>query len=67
MAIKLNLASPCGDCGAEDGHPNGNTGSIRPARLAAERFGFPPGTKICKSCYEKWRYRLKIGLLRESA
>jgi hypothetical protein len=63
--IKLNLASPCDDCGHTGGHLN--TGNVRPARLAAERFGFPPGSKVCKACYEKWRYRLRIGILKESA
>lgn len=31
-------------------------------RLAAERFGFPAGSMICKACYEKWRYRHKNGM-----
>jgi cbb3-type cytochrome oxidase subunit 1 len=48
-------AVPCSDCGAEDGHLN--TGNVRPARLSGVRFGFAPGAVLCKTCYEKHRYR----------
>jgi hypothetical protein len=53
----ITLADPCDDCGDTGGHLN--TGNVRPARLAAERFGFPAKSRICKGCYEKWRYRLR--------
>jgi cbb3-type cytochrome oxidase subunit 1 len=48
-------AVPCYDCRCVDGHLN--TGNVRPARLSGVRFGFAPGQVLCKTCYEKHRYR----------
>jgi cbb3-type cytochrome oxidase subunit 1 len=51
----IKNAAICGDCGCFDGHLN--TGNVRPARLSGVRFGFAPGAVLCKTCYEKHRYR----------
>lgn len=65
MRIKLNLATPCCDCGTEEGLLNNK--NVRPTRLNVERFGFPPGSTACRSCYDKHRARLKVRIAREIA
>lgn len=60
----LILATPCSDCGCTDGHINNR--NVRPARLTGVRFGFAPGATLCKSCYEKHRYRCVIRVRREA-
>lgn len=65
MPIKLNLVSPCGDCGTKEGILNNRNN--RPTRLKAEKFGFPPGVTICGTCYDKHRRRLVARLAKAEA
>lgn len=65
MPIKLNLATPCGDCGTEEGILNNR--NVRPTRLKAVKFGFPPGVTICGTCYDKHRRRYVVRLAKAGA
>lgn len=65
MPIKLNLTTPCGDCRDTGGILNNR--NVRPTRLKAEKFGFPPEVTICGTCYDKHRRRLVARLAKEAA
>ena len=50
--------TPCADCGATWGEllPNRKT----PERIDGKRFGIDG--VLCRVCYQKHRYRLRIGI-----